>query len=67
MFRVFLIIIALITIILIASGSVPQLSMLAWIKDVFFSAARLIFSIVRGVWPLLILAACGYLLIKKSR
>jgi len=67
LFKVLLGIVVLLCTLLVMSGTIPQLSMLSPIRVFVFSILKLLFSILRATWPLLIIAACGYFFIKSRK
>jgi len=66
-FKIILVIVIIFSILLILSGSIPSLSMLSPISNVILSTFKVIFSILRGVWPIVLIALCGYYLVKSRK
>lgn len=66
-FKIILVIVIILSILLILSGSIPSLAMLSPISNVILSTFKVIFSILRGAWPIVLIALCGYYLVKSRK
>jgi len=65
--KITLFIISIFCVLLIMSGYIPQLAMLSGIRGFVFSILKVPFTILRALWPLLLLVGIGYFVCKKWR